>query len=378
MNLRIFFDPIPEDLFPSEPGATTLHQYIISYIGNFPSLEGVEIALIGVPDARGAGKDRADFSRLRQKLYSLKKGTGAYNIVDLGDLRQGENFEDTANRLREVCNYLIEENITPIIIGGSHDLCSGQLFSYESLDRPITMVNIDAKIDIESTGTADNMFLNNIFTYEPNFLFHYAQLGYQSYLVGREAQDTLEKLYFELHRIGQMRENFEEAEPVIRAADLVSFDLSSIRQTEAPGTIDPQPFGFTGEEACQLCWYAGINQKVSSFGLYGLRNENDVRDQTAAVLATMIWYFIEGYYHRAVEFDIEDVRFTKFIVALKEEPHRIVFYKDTISEKWWIEVPPAKNSVSEPVVVPCSYKDYKSAGNGEIPNRWILTQAKLS
>lgn len=378
MNLRIFFDPIPEDVLPSEPGAGSWQQYVMPYSANFPSLEGVQIALIGVPDCRGAGRESSDINGLRQKLYALKKGAGSYNIVDLGDLRNGETYEDTANRLREVCSYLIDDHIVPVVIGGSHDICCGQFFAYDSLDRTVTMVNIDGKVDIESTGTADTTFLNRILTYEPNFLFHYSQLGYQTYLVSREALETLEKLYFELYRIGHIRDNFEEAEPVIRAADLVTFDLAAIRQTEAPGTLDPQPFGFTGEEACQLAWYAGITQRVSSMGFYGFYPDSDDKDQTAGVLATMIWYFVEGFYHRASDFDPADPRYTRYIVALKEEPHRLVFYKDTVAEKWWLEVPPAKDSAAEPVIIPCSYKDYKSAGKGEIPNRWILTQAKLS
>ncbi len=51
-------------------------------------------------------------------------------------------------------------------------------------------------------------------------------------------------------------------EPVIRHADLVSFDISAIANTYAPAnTVTPN--GFTGEEACALLRYAGMSTITS-------------------------------------------------------------------------------------------------------------------
>ena len=61
------------------------------------------------------------------------------------------------------------------------------------------------------------------------------------------------------------------------------------------------------------------------------------------------------------------------------EPENLVFYKSTLSEKWWMEVPypQGKFLYERNLIVPCSYSDYQLASKGEVPDKWITTQAKL-
>ena len=103
------------------------------------------------------------------------------------------------------------------------------------------------------------------------------------------------------------------------------------------------------------------------------------RKKTASVVATMVWYFIEGYYHRKKEQNIKSNDFTKYVVALNAEPETIVFYKSKFSEKWWMEVPypSGQKRYARNSIVPCSYNDYQQATKGEIPERYISMLAKL-
>ena len=50
-----------------------------------------------------------------------------------------------------------------------------------------------------------------------------------------------------------------------------------------------------------------------------------------------------------------------------------------LSDKWWMEVPyPEGNEkFSRNCIVPCSYSDYETAINGELPDRYISTHARL-
>ena len=66
-------------------------------------------------------------TQIRRKFYNLKKGIGRYRVVDLGDLRNGPELEDTYLRLKEVCEHLIDKNILPIIIGGTQDFDFAQV-----------------------------------------------------------------------------------------------------------------------------------------------------------------------------------------------------------------------------------------------------------
>ncbi len=117
-------------------------------------------------------------------------------------------------------------------------------------------------------GLAESSYLSHIVLRQPNFLFNYSNLGFQTYLVDQPGIELMDKLFFDAHRLGELRANITEAEPVLRNADTVSIDMTSIRRADAPGTTRPGPNGFHGEEVCQLMRYAGISEKVTSVGLY--------------------------------------------------------------------------------------------------------------
>jgi hypothetical protein len=179
-------------------------------------------------------------------------------------------------------------------------------------------------------------------------------------------------------RLGQLRDNFKEIEPLIRDADLVSFDLSAIQSSVAPGAVDAQPFGLSGEEASQICWFAGANEKLSSFGVYGYDPYfDDTHNKTAKVAAVMIWYFIEGFYSRKDSLSFKSADYLKYTVSLDSKPNTMVFYKSKRSGKWWMEIPYNDLGRFDRVsTVPCSYADYQTAQKGEIPERWITAQIK--
>lgn len=70
--------------------------------------------------------------------------------------------------------------------------------------------------------------MTKIIVEEPNNLFNYANLGYQTYYNSQEEIDLIEKLYFEAYRLGTVSNNIIVAEPV-RDADLVSIDINSVQ-----------------------------------------------------------------------------------------------------------------------------------------------------
>jgi formiminoglutamase len=119
---------------------------------------------------------------------------------------------------------------------------------------------------------------------------------------------------------------------------------------------------------------------MSSVGFYEYDPlSDDSRMKTAAVTATMIWYFIEGYHHRKEEQNFKGNDYLRFVVSMPTDPENLVFYKSKLSEKWWMEVPypHAKFLYERNLIVPCSYTDYETASRGEVPERWITTQARL-
>ncbi|GGG31058.1 formimidoylglutamase [Pontibacter amylolyticus] len=382
MNLSIFFEPLNEDIFALLDKPRTLGAYIGRFTGKFPDWRAADIALIGVNETRGRGEETESevfpARAVRKKLYSLHKGTGRCNIVDLGNLRAGITLDDTYLRLKEIVEILVSHNTIPVIIGGSHDLEYGQYMGYEHLEQAVNMVTVDSSVDMseDQEVPANKKQLHQILMHEPNYLFSLGQIGYQSYLVDPEVMATFEKLHFEAYRVGEVHRQIQEMEPVVRQADLLTFDISAIRHQDAPGYTPANPFGLTGEEACQLCWYAGLSDQMTSLGIYEYDPEQDGQELTAMTIATMVWYFIEGFYHRKNETEFSSGKFTKYAVAFHDAPDRMTFFKSKVSEKWWMEVEPLSDEKS-PRIVPCSYEDYLQAIKGEVPNRWILTQARI-
>lgn len=382
MNLKSFFDPVTEFLWQKSLPDNSFLKQIHLHGEDFPDLKGVQIALIGLKEARGVKRsesiERAS-SEIREKLYELKKGLGSYRIVDLGDLISGVTLEETYDRIRQVGESLMKQQILPIYFGGTHDLDYGQYLSYQKMKKLVSLVTVDAKLDMEEQGTMSEQHTQEIILHQPNFLFTYAHLAYQSFLVDPSLINVVEKLYFEHIRLGEVRADFKEIEPVIRNADLLSFDLCAIQSNDAPGSADAQPFGLTAEEACQICWFAGMNDKLSSIGIFGYEPYyDDAQNKTAKVAAVMIWYFIEGFYSRKDSLSFKSSDYTKYTVSLDTKPNTLVFYKSKRSGKWWLEIPHNDLEKFDRIsIIPCSYADYQMAQNGEIPERWITAQIKL-
>jgi formiminoglutamase len=385
MDLTILFSPIDESIAAGITSPSSFYRSIHAFTEKMPDYRGAHLAIFGIAEARGSHNNAGTTAapdEVRRKLYPLKKGLGAYRIVDLGNLNVGYDVSESYVRVSEVCRMLLEHNVLPIIIGGSHDLDYGQYCGYESLQKLVSFLNIDAMLDLDEKKDSleSRHHIHKILLHEPNYLFSYTHLAYQSYLIDPYAVAILEKLYFEAFRVGQIRTNLQEIEPTVRNADMVAFDITAIRSSDAPGNANAQPFGLTGEEACQICWYAGLNEKLSSIGFYEYNpGFDDVHKKTASVLATMIWYFIEGYYNRKNEQNFRSNDFMKYSVSMPVEPEVIAFYKSKFSEKWWMEIPYAGGieKYSRNSIVPCSYSDYQTAVKGEVPDRYISTLAKL-
>ena len=377
MNLKLFFKA-PETIEGLPESA--LGRSIQSLTDEGLDIEKIDLAIVGLTENRGTkvnlGSSEAALA-IRRKFYALKKSSTSYRIADLGNLRNGESYEDTIARLKEVVEHLMAAKVLPLIIGGTHDLAMGQYLAYESKAEEISVLNVDAKLDVEVSGDANETFLSKLITHKPNFMFSYNHLAHQSYLVEAAALTALDKLYFEAVRLGELRDGFKEAEPVIRMAHMMAFDVTAIRSADAPGNTDAQPFGLTGEEACQAMWYAGMNEKMSSISLSEYNPSlDDQHMKTAQVCATMLWYFIEGFYNRKDSGRFNSDSYTKYTVSFEGTEDTMTFYKSKQSEKWWMLVNYGEGFLDR-AYIPCSYEDYTQATHGDFPERWIKAQGKL-
>lgn len=372
-------DSILEDHQELHPQAFVHHIIKHTEMEGIPDLENVKLAIIGVMEDRGAynneGCDQSP-DTVRDYLYPLFIGKWNSSIVDLGNIYAGESLTDSHVAVKDVCLFLLKKNILPILIGGSQDITYSNYRAYDGLEQTVNLVSIDPKFNLGNQNqnlNSDN-FLSHVILQKPYILFNFSNIGYQTYFVNQDEVDLMEKMFFDVHRLGLFRDDIKEAEPILRDADIVSFDLSAIRQSDAPGNLNHSPNGFTGEEACALSRYAGISDKVSSFGIYELNPEYDNQGRTAHLVAQMIWYFIEGYNNRKGDypFGTKD-EYDRFIVLINEGEHELVFYRSNLSDRWWVEVPIKEDNnlnSKRHKLVPCSQSDYAKACENDIPVRW--------
>jgi len=196
MDITLYFEPIDtskierdEDYMPTQLGSVIdIHKEE----GRFPDLEK---GCAEAPDA------------VRNKLYQLFQ-RGETAIADLGNIIGGNTVEDTYFALSAAVATLVDNNIVPIIIGGSQDLTYANYTAYESLEQTINMVVVGPTFDLGVAGQELNAqnYLSKIILHQPNYLYNYSNIGYQSYFVDMHALELMRKLFFDAYRLGVVRQ----------------------------------------------------------------------------------------------------------------------------------------------------------------------------
>lgn len=376
-----FLSPLEDEILGFVEGLSSQNlgsKIVFHSSKDFPDLAKIDIAIIGVLENRGCEEQIEDVNldHIRKELYSLYPGNWHTSIADLGNIEAGNSVNDTYFALKKVVAELIKRKITPIIIGGTQDLTYSLYRAYDDLEQMVNIVAIDNKFDfgIADKPLSSNSYLTKMIIEEPNNLFNYSNVGYQTYYNAQEEIDLVEKLFFDAYRLGEISNNISISEPVFRDADIITLDLTSVKSCDSGNFITFTPNGFNGKEICSLSRYAGISDKVSLFGIFNHNNSK----QESVLIAQIVWYFIEGYHYRSNEYPFgSKENYLKYIVPLEDE--QLVFYKSDKTERWWIEIPfvsNGNNKLKRNTLLPCSHDDYLGATNQEIPERWWKAQRK--
>jgi arginase family enzyme len=350
---------------------------------NFPDLQEFDVAIIGVEEERGTlnkGCGKAP-NEVRKWFYSLFAHWKNIRIVDIGNIKTGHRVDDTYFALKEVVAELLKNNIVSIIIGGGQDLTYANYLAYENIGRVINITAVDPVFDLghDEHTLNSNSYLSHIILHQPNFLFNYTNIGFQTYFVDQDSLILMKNLYFDTNRLGNVKANLDEVEPMVRDADILSIDINSIKYSDAP--VSDKPNGFNGEEMCRIARYAGMSDKLSSFGLYELSSNLDENGVAAHLYAQMMWYFLDGMSRRMNDYpEIDNHNYIKFNVQVDDYDEDLIFLKSKKTGRWWMIVS-SKDAVSQKYkrqqYVSCSYEDYQKALNNELPDRWWKVQQKL-
>ena len=383
MELSHYFEPVDTAVvgYRSEEFRPMLGDSIEAYTPEtaFPDWQQARIVLLGVREDRASVEGRgcaAAPDHIRHYLYRLAKPHADLRIADLGNIVAGAEVRDTYFAVIEALQQVLDQDCTVVLLGGSDDLVFPIYKAYEVLGRVINICSIDSRFNLEGGDNINsNNYLQHIILQQPNYLFDYINLGYQTYFVGSEMVQLMDELKFSTLRLGEMQGNLERAEPMVRYSDVVAVDASAVRQSDAPAAADPSPHGLYGEQLCQLARYAGMSDKTTCFGLFEAVPARDRDGQTAHMLAHAAWFFIEGFCYRQNDFPSRDKQsYKRFAVQMNDNGMEIAFYKSLKSDRWWMEVPcndsERRERYQRHTLIPCSYHDYQRAMENEIPELW--------
>ncbi|HNX54664.1 MAG TPA: formimidoylglutamase [Prolixibacteraceae bacterium] len=381
MDLLHYFDPVDFEKFACPEWANKKHTlgYLLQRNQEKVKPEKADLVLIGVPEDRNSGVEGAAKApdEIRKHLYNLNRIGARFKILDLGNLKVGNTANDSYFALRDICEHLMESRQTVCILGGSQDLTFGMSKAFDG--RLFNMVTVDPKLDFKKgvkNITAEN-YLNLIFEKQKN-MYSYTALGYQNYFVDQTDIDIFNSSHFDSKRLGQVRYDLTSVEPILRDANIFSFDINAIRYIDAPGQAMASPNGLYSEEACQIARYAGISDTLQLAGFFNLIPDNDMSSSSSNLVAQIIWHFIEGFYNRKPEDPTDDTEdFNHFVVDMADINIAIVFFQSRVSGRWWMEISDFEHKKGRMYIVPCDEDDYKKASQGDIPDRWWKNIRKM-
>lgn len=386
MDISIYFTEVqkPDLAYFKEHIGGQLEAY---YEGNdFPDWEAADLVILGVKEERGSVNNDgcgAGVDSIRKQLSQLFFDEMP-RTVDLGNILPGDTIEDTYFALQSCMDALVKKEKTVIVIGGSQDLTIALYKGYQNTEQLVNLTSIDRNFDIGETTdgpVTSGTYLSQILLHQPSFLFNYSNIAYQSYFAPPKIVGLMNKLFFDTMRLGEVRGDIRKAEPILRNSDILSFDVASIQSADMIGCNRATPNGLLPDEACQLTRYAGLSEKITSFGIFEYNPRLDENGKSAMLSAQMIWYFIEGFKNRVNETPrSNDSNFLRYRVPVTGSDESIVFYKSLRTDRWWMMVPypdAKSNRYKRMHMVPCSYQEYITAGQDELPDLWLKTYRKF-
>ena len=344
---------------------------ITLFDSNRSDYQDINIAILGINEYRNSTELKSDFIDLdefRKEFYSLYFGDWNVNILDLGNLINGDNYNDTYFAFKVICDELLKQNVKLILIGGGNDFTYPLYQSLSKLFDKLNISSVDNKFDfgkIEKDFNS-NSYMSKIIMNDNNCLNHFCNIGFQTFLNSQEEMDLLNRLNFEFHRIGIINRNIQKVEPLLRDTHLLSIDFKSIKASEL-NFAHNYPNGFKSDQICSISRYAGLSNSLSVVGFFEVLKSRI----SSSLLSQAVWYFVEGYCLR-IEEDPKSKNFNGHTYNVLCEGINLKFYNSKLSQKWWVEFLDDKKVLDNNLYLPCNKKDYIKACDEVLSDRLLL------
>ncbi|MCL5268656.1 MAG: formimidoylglutamase [Bacteroidetes bacterium] len=276
--------------------------------------------LVGFPYDEGATRNlgRAGSSagpdEIRKAFYKLTPTKSAalpdaeFRIFDAGDIKKHFKLEEALTKLEGVVSLLFRYGYTPIVLGGSNDLSYADFHACESVRGRCGAINIDSHLDVRdyssgiNSGTPYRMLIDEKVLLGKDFV----EYGTQEFANSREHLSFVRVIGAQVLTLTQIRsqKNADTFMQAYRTATLeagstyVSFDIDSVRSSDAPGVSAPTPSGLSAEEILECAYLAGSETKTAMIDICEVNPKFDVDGHTSKLAAMIIANFLAGLSNR--------------------------------------------------------------------------------
>lgn len=324
------------------------------------NLSDFDVALLGVEEE----KNTSDI--IRKYFYELYKPNNL-RIIDLGNFNLEQNLESNYQKINEIFEILINNNVKLMFLGKKNELNIAFYKYFQKTSYNFNSINIDSKIDYQLSNNS-SLFLN-YFDKKTNLFENFHLFGYQKYLVNPKIKEEVLKLGFTTHRLSEIKKDIIEFEPYIRISDIISIDISSVKAADAPASKASSPNGFSANEICRLAYFAGLSDRIKTLNMFEIDLDYDTNNTTAKLSAQFFWHFLDALSSKkSVKYNKQNDFAVYFTKQLNDEQKKdLKFMHCEQTNRWWLAI----NINTTEKKLPCSYKDYELAKTQKLTPRII-------
>jgi formiminoglutamase len=282
--------------------------------------EDFKVVLIGFPYDEGAVRNggRAGSAsgpdEIRRAFYrltptkSIALNDATMKIFDAGNFAANLKLEDALSALEDAVTKLLRHGHTPIVLGGSNDLSLADFLGCHAALRNCGAINIDSHLDVRdyskgvNSGTPYRMLLDSGELAGKNF----AEYGIQEFVNSRGHLAYAAEHGVKVYTMTQIHskknsELFMQAYRTISEGTqgvYVSFDMDSVKSSDAPGVSAPTSTGLTAEEILECAYLAGSEEKTAMMDVCEFNPKFDIDGHTAKLAAMIVANFLAGIANR--------------------------------------------------------------------------------
>ncbi len=259
---------------------------------------------------------------IRQALSKLPIQKNTFECIDVGNIACADgDLEESQQALGDLVALLLRQKITPIVLGGGHELAWGHYQGIEKAypEHPIGIINFDAHFDLRpllsnERGSSGTPFLQIAEALKKQKRrFDYNCIGVQFGANSRYLLETAKN--FHAHIIwadelqqGQLEKCVDFVDRIVDENEYIyaSICLDVFASAFAPGVSAPQPLGLLPWQVIPLLRQLSLSGKMISYDIAELSPRYDIDNCTAKLAANLIYEIVHHQHDHLTIYDTKE------------------------------------------------------------------------